>query len=94
MCAAVHAHVAVGFVGVAVAHGEHLGKVERIASCLAYLVFEERRAGETPACSAFVLVFYGCDGYANLVCEYEAFHAVCVLLGMDAGRACGCDGRD
>ena len=52
----VEAHVAVGFVGIAVADGEHFGNIERIAAGMSDFVFDERCAGKRPACPRFVLV--------------------------------------
>ena len=66
---AIHAHETLGLVAVALAHGKHLRDIKRVAAVLADFVFVERCAGEAPACSRFILVFYRGRGQVDDIGE-------------------------
>ena len=69
---AVETDIAVGLVEVTLADGEHLAQVERVAPLAENLILEEGGGGETPACTALVLVFDRCVGQYLDIDEAEA----------------------
>ena len=79
---AVHAHIFVGLVVVAMTHDEHFRKIHLFSGFAQNLILEERQSRKTPACARLILILDRCDRHYFHIRKLELLDAVGFLLAI------------